>query len=71
MIFHHQEVIGLAAQIVVKIPQVLPIPQRQQPLRHLGNAMAYQQPIGTVVRLLTNAVKGVVIVIRILIALEV
>jgi hypothetical protein len=71
MTFHHQEVIGLAAQIVVKIPQVLPIPQRQQPLHHLGNAMAYQQPIGTAVQLLTNAVKGVVIVIRILTALEV
>jgi hypothetical protein len=71
MTFHHQEVIGLAAQIVVKIPQVLPIPQRQQPLRHLANAMAYQQPIGTVVRLLANAAEGAVIVIRILIALEV
>ena len=39
------------------------MPHLQHQYYHLINAMAYQQPTGTVVQLLTNASKEVVIAI--------
>ena len=46
------------------------MPHLQQQHYHLINAMAYQQPIGTVVQLLTDASKEVVIAIWIHNALD-
>lgn len=68
--FHYQEVIGPAVPIAVKTPQVVPQP-RQQLHRQLDNVMVCLLRIGAAVQPLTNAIKGVVIVIWTHIVLEV